>query len=266
MECRPRNVILWMLCAALAIGVMVPLRASSTDLALLKRIASRVDARAGVISIEASFPVPYVASQPDPQTFVVEMRDVLAVGFSDSFTVDPRVPVAGVRVENTTAFDGAMVARVSVSLAQPVRPRVRSSRNVIYIETDRIDRAAVGVIGSAGPASVIKNLQVARRGEATAITLQGIGRLLATNVEESKDGPARLYIDLANVTSSLPGLTPIGQGAVQNVRIGLSDKSAMITRVAVELLRKSTYHLELSPDQQALTVIFDDAAPASAQL
>jgi len=265
MECRPRNVMLWMLCAALGIGVMVPLRASSTDLAILKRIGSRVDARAGVISIEASDPVPYVASQPDPQTFVVEMRDVLAVGFADNFKVDPRVPVAGVRVENAQAFDGATVARVSVSLAQPMRPRVRSSRNVIYIETDRIDRAAAGVIGAAGPSSVIRDLQVARRGAATAITLKGIGRLVTTNVEESKDGPARLYIDLANATSSLPGLMPIGQGAVQNVRIGLSDKSPLVTRVAVELLRRSTYHLEPSADGQSLTLLFDDAAPASPQ-
>src|SRR5436190_16271911 len=126
--------------ALLAPGIMVPLRAASTDTAVLKRIASRVDDRAGVISIEASDPVPYVASQPDPKTFVVEMRDVLAVGFADNFKVDPRVPVTGVHVENARAFDGAAVARVSVALAQPMRPRVRSSRNVSYIEADRIDR------------------------------------------------------------------------------------------------------------------------------
>src|SRR5258706_11607220 len=173
MACRPRNAILWMLCAALGIGVMVPLRASSTDLAVLKRISSRVDSRAGVISIEASDPVPYVASQPDPKTFVIEMRDVVAVGFADHFTVDPRVPIAGVRVENARAFDGATIARVSLTLAQPLRPRVRSSRNVIYVEADRIDRVAAGVIGAVGPSSVIRDLLVARRGAATAITLQG---------------------------------------------------------------------------------------------
>jgi len=265
MACRPRNAILWMLCAALGIGVMVPLRASSTDLAVLKRISSRVDNRAGVISIEASDPVPYVASQPDPRTFVIEMRDVVAVGFADNFIVDPRVPIAGVRVENSRAFDGATIARVSLTLAQPIRPRVRSSRNVIYVETDRIDRAAAGVIGAAGPSSVIRDLQVSRRGAATAITLQGTGPLVTTNVEESKEGPARLYVDLANVTSALPGLTPVGQGAVQNVRIGLNEKSALGTRVAVELQRRATYHLEPSPDRQALTIIFDDAAPASPQ-
>ena len=265
MACLPRNAIPWILCAALGIGVMVPLRASSTDLAVLKRISSRVDNRAGVISIEASDPVPYVASQPDPRTFVIEMRDVVAAGFADNFMVDPRVPIAGVRVENSRAFDGATVARVSLTLAQPIRPRVRSSRNVIYVEADRIDRVAAGVIGAAGPSSVIRDLLVARRGAATAITLHGTGPLVTTNVEESKEGPARLYIDLANVTSALPGLTPVGQGAVQNVRIGLSEKSALSTRVAVELQRRSAYHLEPSADGQALTVIFDDAAPASPQ-
>ncbi|HWV93261.1 MAG TPA: hypothetical protein VNZ24_03050, partial [Vicinamibacterales bacterium] len=66
------------LCLATALGVMNPLRVSGagTDTATLKRIASRVDGRMGVIAIEASTPVPYVTSQPDPKTFVVELRDV----------------------------------------------------------------------------------------------------------------------------------------------------------------------------------------------
>src|SRR5918912_56353 len=82
--------------ALLALGIMIPPRAASTETAMLKRIASRVDDHAGVISIEASDPVPYVASQPDPKTFVVEMRDVLAVGFADNFKVDPRRPIASI--------------------------------------------------------------------------------------------------------------------------------------------------------------------------
>jgi len=249
--------------ALLALVAIAQLGASSTDTAMLKRIASRVDDRAGIISIEASDPVPYVASQPDPRTFVVEMRDVVAIGFADNFKVDPRVPVAGVRVENGRAFDGSSVARVSVDLVQPIRPRVRSSRNVIFIEADRLDRAAAGAISSVGPSSVIRDLQVERRGTSTAITLQATGRLVTTNVEESKEGPARLYVDLANATSALPGVTPVGQGAVQNVRIGISDKSAMLTRVAIEMSRRSTYHLEPSPDRQSLTMVIDDVAPSA---
>src|SRR5205814_7451764 len=130
---------------------------------------------------------------------------------------------------------------------------------------DRLDRAAAGVISAAGPSSVIRDLRVERRGASTAITLKGSGRLVATSVEEPKDGPARLYVDLANVTSSLPGLTPVAQGTVQNVRIGLNDKSPMLTRVAVEMTRRSAYHLEPSADGQQLTMVIDDAAAPSPQ-
>jgi len=251
--------------ALLALVAIARLGASSTDTAMLKRIASRVDDRAGVISIEASDPVPYVASQPDPRTFIVEMRDIVAVGFADNFKVDPRVPVSGVRVENGRAFDGSSVARVSLDLVQSIRPRVRSSRNVIFIEADRLDRAAAGVVSGVGPSSVIRDLQVERRGASTAITLQATGRLVATNVEESKEGAARLYVDLANATSALPGVTPVGQGSVQNVRIGISDKSAMLTRVAIEMSRRSAYHLEPSLDGQSLTMVIDDAAAPTPQ-
>jgi type IV pilus assembly protein PilQ len=133
--------ILWALCTALAASVMVTVRASSTDPAVLKRISSRVDGLAGVVSIEASDPVPYVTSQPSPKEFVVELRDVVVAGYSNDFAADPRLAVAGVRVENATGVDGAAVARVSLTLAQPMRPRVRSARNVIYVEADRLDRA-----------------------------------------------------------------------------------------------------------------------------
>jgi hypothetical protein len=64
------------LCLAVALGAMSPLRVAGNDAAMLKRIASRVDGRMGVIAIEATTPVPYIASQPDPKTFVVELRDV----------------------------------------------------------------------------------------------------------------------------------------------------------------------------------------------
>ena len=265
MDCRPVKWKLPVLGALLALGIIVPLCASSTDRAVLKRIGSRVDDRAGVISIEASDPVPYVASQPDPRTFVVEMRDVLAVGFADNFKLDPRVPIAGVHVENARAFDGASVARVSVDLAQPVRPRVRSSRNIIYIEADRLDKAAAGVISAVGPSSVIRDMRVERRGASTAITLLGTGSLVPTSVEATKEGPARLYVDLANASSSLPGVTPVGKGSVQNVRIGLNEKSPLLTRVAIEMTRRSAYHLEPSSDGRQLTMIIDDAAAPSAQ-
>jgi type IV pilus assembly protein PilQ len=261
-----RYTTLLVLCVAMMVGARVPLTAGGAraDLATLKKIASRVDGRAGVISIEASDPVPYVASQPDPRLFVIELRDTTALGFADNFKPDPRHPFAAVQVESGQAADGASVARVRMMLAQPIRPRVRSSRNVIYVEADRLDRVpTAGTISMAGPSSAIRDVRVARRGAATAITLHGTGRLAVSGVEESKEGPPRLLIDLPNATSALPGTTPVGAGPVEAVRIGLNANSPLVTRVVMDLTRKAPYRFETSPDGNDLTVIFDEA-PTSA--
>jgi type IV pilus assembly protein PilQ len=251
------------LCLATAAGVMAPIGAAGVrnDAAMLKRIASRLDGRTGVIAIEASTPVPYVASQPDARTFVVELRDVVTAGFEDGFTADPRHPIAAVKVENTQAFDGSVVARVRLTLNQPMRPRVRSARNVIYVEADRVDAApsaANGLINLAGPSSAIRDVRVTRRGNATALTLLGTSRLVATSIEEPKEGTPRLVIDMPNVTSAMQNVTSIKQGPVDRVRIGLNPKAPLMTQVTVDLTRKAAYRLESSPDGNDLTVVFDE--------
>lgn len=251
-----------------ATGTMSPLDASGTDsrLPTLTKISSRLDERSGVIAIESSEPVPYVASQPDSRSYVIELRDVVAVGFADSFKADPRHPVGAVQVESAHAADGVSVARIRLTLAQPVRPRVRSARNVIFVEADRLDRApnAHPVVSPAGPASAIRDIRTTRRGDATAVSLLGVGRLTATSVQMAKDAPHRLLIDMPNVTSSLPGVTPVEQGPVDRVRIGLNPKSPLLTTVTLELNRRAPYTVEQSPDGQDLTVVFDPPAPAQA--
>jgi type IV pilus secretin PilQ/predicted competence protein len=258
-----RYSILLGLCLATAAGVMAPLGAAGarSDAALLKRIGSRIDGRTGVIAIEASTPVPYVASQPDARTFVVELRDVVTAGFEDGFTADPRNPIAAVRVESSQAFDGATVARVRLTLNQPMRPRVRSARNVIYVEADRVDAAPSvnsGVINLAGPATAIRDVRVAKRGNATALTLLGTARLVTTSIQEPKDGTPRLVLDMPNVTSSLPSVTSIKQGPVDRVRIGASPRSPLLTQVTVDLTRSAAYRVESSPDGNDLTLVFDE--------
>ncbi|HKH69787.1 MAG TPA: type IV pilus secretin PilQ, partial [Vicinamibacterales bacterium] len=258
-----RYSILLGLCLATAAGMMAPLGAAGarSDAAMLKRIGSRIDGRTGVIAIEASTPVPYVASQPDARTFVVELRDVVTAGFEDGFTADPRNPIAAVRVENSQAFDGATVARVRLTLNQPMRPRVRSARNVIYVEADRVDAAPSvnsGVINLAGPATAIRDVRAAKRGNATALTLLGTARLVTTSIQEPKDGTPRLVLDMPNVTSSLPSVTSIKRGPVDRVRIGASPRSPLLTQVTVELTRAAAYRVESSPDGNDLTLVFDE--------
>src|SRR5262245_7709484 len=85
-------------CVAVALAIIAPLVAGAdrTGAAILRKVASRVNDRAAVITIESSDPVPYVASQPDPRTFIIELRDVVTVGFDDAFKADPRNMVSAV--------------------------------------------------------------------------------------------------------------------------------------------------------------------------
>ena len=249
---------------AMTIGALAP-HAAGVDVATLKKIVSHVDAKLGVIAIEASDPVPYVASQPDPQQFVIELRDIDAAGFADNFKPDARHPFSAVEVVAAKDATGASVARVHVKLLQPLRPRVRSARNVIYIEADRLDRPASitnGIINGSNPSSAIRDVRVARRGEATAVTLHSTGRLVVSGVEPSKEGPPTLYIDLPNATSAIAGTTPIGAGPVDSVRVGLNINNPLVTRVTMDLTRKAPYRLESSANGHDLTVVFDPPAGA----
>ncbi len=247
------------LCAAITMSVMTPVgaRAGRVDNATLKRIGSKVEGRAGVITIEASDPVPYVATQPDPHSFVVELRDIVATGFADGFKADPRSPIASVRVESAHAEDGASIARVRMSLTQPIRPRVRSSRNVIYVEAE-LENAAAASAAVNRPSTIIRDLNVARRGSATAVSLLGTGPLAASSVELAKDNPRRLILSFANVAAALANTTNVGQGPVEQVKIGLDPKTPLVTQVVMELSRPAAYRVEPSADGQALTVLFDD--------
>jgi type IV pilus assembly protein PilQ len=265
---RRRQIVLLVMCAAMALGVRTPLHAGgAATVATLKKIASRVDARAGVIAIEASDPVPYIASQPDPRMFVVELRDIDAAGFADNFTPDPRHPFAAVQVETGQAPDGATVARVRMLLAQPLRPRVRSSRNVIFVEADRLDKAVNNAVGAmtTGPSSAIRDIRVTRRGSATAVTLRATGRLTVAGIEEPKLGPPQLVIDLANATSSLPGTKMIGEDPINTVRIGLNQDTPLLTRVIMDLSRRAPYVLEASNNGNDLTVVFEGPVPSPSQ-
>jgi type IV pilus assembly protein PilQ len=210
--------------------------------------------------------VPYVASQPDPKTFVIELRDVVAGGFENQFSADPRHPIASVQVENAAANDGAVVTRVRMTLDQAMRPKVRSTRNVIYVEAERTESApaattaaAGAAISMTGPSPAIRDLRVQKRGDATAVTLLGTSRLIATSVIEPKDGPRRVVVNLPNVTSSLPSTNNIGQGPVQRVRIGFDPKAPLMTQVTVDLSRTAPYRVESSPDGNDLTLVFDEA-------
>ena len=237
--------------------------------ATLKKVTSRLDTKTGLLTIEASDPVPYVASQIDARTTVVELRDVVASGTIGNVKVDQRHPIDAVTVENGIGPDGTAVARVRIMFHQPSRPRIRSSRNVIFVEADRVDASpALGAGGTAaGPTldtttftPTIRDLRVVQRGTATAVMLRGTAPLVSSGIQEPKDGPRRLVLTLPNATSAVAPVTAVGQGPVSRVRIALSPTAPFGTQVTMELSRSTTYRLEPSADGNDLSVVFDEPA------
>jgi len=110
--------------------------------ARLKTITSRVHGNAASLVIEATEPVAYVATRPDPLTVLVEFRNVDAAGVAKSVKAGGGSPIASVSVEppDDATSSGP---RVRVTLLQPVAHRVRSDRNNVVIDFDKASAAGV---------------------------------------------------------------------------------------------------------------------------
>ena len=128
---------------ALLLTASRPAALGGAETPALKSISSRLDGTISTIMIEASEPVAYLTSQPDPLTVLVDLRNVNAATIAGKPVADLLAPVNGVAVEHATAPDGAPVARVRVHLDRAAKHRVRSSRNTILVEVQREGTVAV---------------------------------------------------------------------------------------------------------------------------
>ena len=128
-------------------------------------------------------------------------------GYANGFSADPGSPVRAVDVETARGEDGLPVARVRVSLTEPVSHNVRSQRNMIFVELDRgagdgrrasdcrqprcragaapahTPSAADGRDGHSGCAALISSVRTTREEGTLSVILEGNGRLAARNVE-----------------------------------------------------------------------------------
>ncbi len=109
--------------------------AGAATAARLTAITSRVHGKSASLVIEATEPVAYIATRPDPLTVLVEFRNVDAAAVANS--VKAGGPIASVAVEPEDAAD-ASGPKVRITLTQPVTHRVRSDRNTVVIDFDKL--------------------------------------------------------------------------------------------------------------------------------
>jgi type IV pilus assembly protein PilQ len=124
--------------------------AGTTTGGRLKTITSRMNGKGASLVIEATEPVAYVATRPDPLTVIVDLRNVDAAGITSAVAAASRKgPIADVAVESDEASPAA-ASRIRITLAQPVAHRVRSDRNTIVIDFDKAsDNAARSLVSTA---------------------------------------------------------------------------------------------------------------------
>jgi type IV pilus secretin PilQ/predicted competence protein len=119
----------------------------------LTSISAKVSGKGASLVIEASEPVSYVASRPDPLTLLLDFRNVGAEGVANSVAASAKSPIASVAIEAAESL-GAPASRVRIALAQPVSHRVRSDRNTVVIDFERLSgKATPYVLPPAAPSA-----------------------------------------------------------------------------------------------------------------
>jgi type IV pilus assembly protein PilQ len=102
----------------------------------LTAISARVGSKGASLIIEASEPVAYTTSRPDPLTVLLDFRNVGGQEVANSVAADVKSPIARVSVETAESL-GAPASRVRIALSKPVAHHVRSERNTVVVDFER---------------------------------------------------------------------------------------------------------------------------------
>ena len=122
--------------------------AAATPAIRLKTISSRVTSKGTSLVIEATEPVPYVATRPDPLTLLIDFRNVAADAVISTVAPDEKSAIESVAIEQAQAQaeaggDGGGLTgpRIRIKLSEPVGYRARASRNTVVIDFDKSEKS-----------------------------------------------------------------------------------------------------------------------------
>src|SRR5512138_1018871 len=118
---------------------------ATAPLVRLKAISSRVTSTGTSLVIEASEPVPYVATRPDPLTLYIDFRNVASDGLANIAAPASKGSIERVAVEPADAL-GEGSPRIRVKLTEPVAHHVRADRNTVVIDFDRTPAKSTPVL------------------------------------------------------------------------------------------------------------------------
>jgi type IV pilus assembly protein PilQ len=95
--------------------------------------------------------------------------------------------------------------------------------------------------------------------QGTVITLSGNGQLQARDIQEGSDGQPRLFLEFPNVSTSAPSVTEVHQGPVERVRVAVTSRKPLVTRVVMDLNRRASYWVQPpEDDSRDFRIVFDN--------
>jgi type IV pilus secretin PilQ/predicted competence protein len=250
---------------------------STTAPVQLKSLSWRTDRATTSLVIEASAPVAFLTSQPDPLTVLVDLRNVSTATIANAIAPPASSAISKVGIEDARAADGTSVARVRLVMAKPATHHVRSARNMIFVDIEgralAAPRPAAPAIPfptpapAAGPpvATRLRSVRLDATASSAQVVLRGDGRLVAAAVKEADDVPPRLVLDFVGVASSAPAMTRGASGPIERVRVATNSRSPLVTRVVVDLARRMPYRIDQDGDGgRELRISFDTTAADAA--
>ena len=164
-----------------------------------------VTTEGSAVVIEATEPVAYAVSKPDPLTLFVDMRNVSVAEAANRVVRSGNV--AAVALEQTSAVDGREVARVRVSLVRPVDHKVRSARNTIRVELSAAKSApsasALPVVPRFGPS----------RAPAAAVNGPEVNGIVRLEPDDAPPAAPEPPITLEQAIANAASLAPTDQPA-----------------------------------------------------
>jgi type IV pilus assembly protein PilQ len=121
-----------------------------------------------------------------------------------------------------------------------------------------------GPAAAPGAASRLESVSVSSSGGRTRITIRGNGELVPAAVEEARDLPPRVLADFPGVAPAVPAVTPVNQGPVRRIRVAANSHDPLVTRVVVDLTRKTSYEVQKNGSEVVLLIPEDAPVPAPA--
>ena len=90
-------------------------------------------------------------------------------------------------------------------------------------------------------------------------------RMLSGLPQEIGVPPYRVFVDFASIVPDVNPVTLVGRGSVDRIRVALNQSNPPVTRVVIDLSRRSTYRVERDPNRAEFRIIVgaDPSATAS---